>query len=217
MNNTELTLMEIYDKLFNYYGPQNWWPGDTDFEIMLGAILTQNTSWENVEKAILNLKPYLDPYSISKMDENILSVLIKPSGFFNVKTKRIKNFLGWYEQKGFSVNVLREMKTQDLRDELLSVNGIGRETADSIILYAVDKPIFVVDAYTKRLFERIGFEIPKDYDSIQELFHSSLETNTYLFNEYHALIVIHCKTFCKSIGRCENCFLNNCCNFYKNK
>lgn len=199
-----------------HYGAQNWWPGDSDFEIMIGAILTQNTSWENVEKAIMNLKPYLDPHIIDQMSENILSELIKPSGFFNVKTQRIKNFLTWYREKNFSIDALKPMSIIELREELLNINGIGRETADSIILYAVEKPIFVIDAYTKRLFSRLGFNIPKSYDSIQSLFHETLDLNTYLFNEYHALIVIHCKTYCKSKPKCSTCIFSNICNYHNN-
>lgn len=214
MNDSILRIKDVHDKLFSYYGPQDWWPGDSDFEIMLGAILTQNTSWENVEKAINNLKPYLDPHTISLMDDVILAELIRPSGFFNVKTKRIKNFLSWYEEKDFSIESLKSMETHSLRQELLSINGIGRETADSIILYVVEKPIFVIDAYTKRLFSRLGFDLPSDYDSIQSLFHNSLDFDTYIFNEYHALIVKHCKIYCKSKPKCTNCLLKDFCNFY---
>ncbi len=151
MNNK---IQHIYSLLYNHYGAQNWWPGDTPFEIMLGAILTQNTSWANVEKAIINLKPYMDPKTIYEMDTDKLSSLIKPSGFFNIKAKRITNFLKWFYSKDFSLKKLKDMDTQQLRRELLSINGIGRETADSIILYAVEKPIFVIDAYTRRFFTR---------------------------------------------------------------
>lgn len=214
MSNSILDIKEIYNKLHSYYGPQNWWPGDTDFEIMLGAILTQNTSWENVEKAITNLKPYLDPYTIYEMEDKYLSELIRPSGFFNIKTNRIKNFLSWYKRKNFSIDNLRSMDTEMLRDELLNIKGIGRETADSIILYAVGKTIFVIDAYTKRLLSRLGFSLPKEYDFIQGMFHRSLDFDTYIFNEYHALIVIHGKTYCKSKPKCNDCFFNSFCNYY---
>ncbi|MFU0799512.1 MAG: endonuclease III domain-containing protein [Xylanivirga thermophila] len=205
---------QIYHQLLNYYGPQSWWPGDTPFEIMLGAILTQNTSWQNVERAIDNLRPYLEPEKIYDMQDAQLSKLIKPSGFYNVKTKRIKNFLEWFKHKNFSIEELKKMDVQRLRQELLLINGIGRETADSIILYAIEKPIFVIDAYTRRMFNRFGLSLPKEYDLIQDLFQKNINKDVYVFNEYHALIVKHSKDFCRAKPLCDECFLNSICNFY---
>jgi len=201
------SLREVYDKLYAFYGPQHWWPADTPFEVMMGAILTQNTAWENVMKALENLRPYLDPQTLAEMDPDKLKILIQPSGFFNVKAKRIKNFLVWFEKKGYSIQALKAMEGNVLRKELLAINGIGRETADSILLYALEKPFFVIDAYTKRLFHRLGFNLPKDYDEIQRLFEANLERDVALYNEYHGLIVQHSKEVCRKKPLCTQCFL----------
>lgn len=227
-------IKEIYQELYAFYGPQKWWPADTRFEMVVGAILTQNTAWENVEKAILNLKPYLKPEIIFNMDDNKLAELIRPSGYYNIKTKRIKYFLHWFKDKEFSFKNLMVMNTENLRNELLKINGIGRETADSIILYALDKPVFVIDAYTRRfagrasLFEDTGpvrFENTSsarfvgnlDYDQLQRLFESNLERDAALFNEYHALIVRHSKNLCAKKPDCSRCFLNLICKFNTTK
>jgi len=205
------TLKEIYELLYKHYGPQRWWPADTPFEIIIGAILTQNTAWENVEKAIANLKPYLKPQTIFKMEERILRELIRPSGFFNMKAKKIKNFLLWFKEKNFSIENLKKMDVLTLRSELLKINGIGKETADSIILYALEKPVFVIDAYTKRMFKRMGIIKSDSYDTIQRIFENSLKKELQLYNEYHALIVRHSKNFCRKIPLCDKCFLKNKC------
>ena len=186
-------LADIYKELYSHFGAQNWWPGDTRFEVMAGAILTQNAAWTNVEKAILNLKKakVLTPEKLHRLNTKKLGVLIKPSGFFNVKAKRLKNFLN-YMHSGYGGSIKKMMKKSltALRHELLNVNGIGKETADSILLYALDKPIFVVDAYTKRLLIRRGI-IDKGYGyyEIKELFESNLKKDLEVFQEFHALIV----------------------------
>lgn len=205
------TLREIYEKLYGFYGPQNWWPADTPFEVMMGAILTQNTAWENVMKALENLQPYLDPQTLAEMDPEKLKILIRPSGFYNIKTKRIRNFLTWFGEKGYSIQALKAMEGGVLREELLGINGIGHETADSILLYALEKPFFVIDAYTRRLFHRLGFVLPKDYDEIQRVFEASLESNIDLYNEYHGLIVQHSKEVCRKKPLCTQCFLVSEC------
>ncbi|HHW69737.1 MAG TPA: endonuclease, partial [Clostridiales bacterium] len=132
---------DIYIKLLDYYGPQSWWPADSPFEVMLGAILTQNTNWNNVEKALDNLKPYMQPQIIYAMDMDKLKVLIKPSGFYNIKAERIKNFLEWFKGYNFSLERLKQIDMYTLRRELLTISGIGKETADSILLYALNMPI----------------------------------------------------------------------------
>ena len=169
---TENILLKIYNSLYNYFGPLNWWPGDTPFEIMVGAILTQNTSWSNVEKAINNLKKenLLEPRKLYRINQEELSQLIKPSGYYNIKARRLKNFVNIFVN-GFEGSAEKMFSGDDreLRKKLLNVNGIGPETADSILLYGGKKPFFVVDAYTKRIFSRHKL-ISKDstYYQIQE-------------------------------------------------
>jgi endonuclease III related protein len=203
-------LHELYHKLYHAFGPQNWWPGDTPFEVAVGAILTQNTNWGNVEKAIFNLKKQglLSAKTIHEMPPDDLALLIKPAGYFNIKAKRLKSFIDFL-MNDFHGSMKR-MKTVDmhsLRDKLLNVNGIGPETADSILLYALEKPVFVIDAYTKRVLSRHDIiEHDRSYEDFQELFHSSLQTDVQLFNEYHALFVKVGKTFCKrKAPLCNEC------------
>ena len=204
------TLQLVYEKLYKAFGSQNWWPGETPFEIMMGAILTQNAAWTNAEKAIKNLKHgnVLSIQKLSSMKKEKLSRLIRPSGFYNVKAKRLKNFL-YYLSSSYSNNI-KKMKKKDLkvlREELLRVDGIGKETADSILLYALEKPVFVIDAYTKRILVRHGI-VGDDvgYDQMQRLFMDSLPHKRKLFNEYHALIVETGKNFCKATKPlCRRC------------
>ncbi|MFA5554846.1 MAG: endonuclease III domain-containing protein [Phycisphaerae bacterium] len=202
-------LLEIYDLAFEYFGPQHWWPGETQFEIIVGAILTQNTSWSNVEKAIISIKKAdsLNPQALYELDINRLAELIRPAGYFNIKAKRLKSFLNWFFEKydGLLEN-LEQLETFRLREELLAVKGIGPETADSILLYAFDRPVFVVDAYTARIAARHGLiEPPFDYHQLQDVFASNLEPDVKLFNEYHALLVQIGKNFCKPKAKCSGC------------
>ena len=202
-------LNEIYRLLYDEFGPQNWWPGETRFEIITGAILTQNTNWTNVVKAIANLKSAdcLTPEKIHNLKTAELATLIRPAGYFNVKTKRLKNFLNWlFENYNGYLSDLESIDTDRLRTELLSIKGIGRETADSILLYAFDRPIFVIDAYTARVVFRHHLLTPDaDYQQLPELFESSLPEDTQLFNEYHALLVRVGKEFCKPKAKCSGC------------
>jgi len=200
-------LLKIYNSLYNYFGPLNWWPGDTPFEIMVGAILTQNTSWSNVEKAIDNLKKedLLEPRKLYHINQEELTQLIKPSGYYNIKAKRLKNFVNIFVNDfESSAEKMFSGDSKGLRKKLLKVNGIGPETADSILLYAGEKPFFVVDAYTKRIFYRHKL-ISKDstYYQIQEFFSKNLDRDVKLFNEFHAQIVMLGKTICTS--RNPNC------------
>lgn len=202
-------LISIYKKLYKSIGPQHWWPGDTPFEVAVGAILTQNTNWGNVEKAINNLKKekVLNAKAIHEMPVKRLASLIRPAGYFNVKAKRLKSFISFLmnDYHG-STQRLKKVEFNALRQKLLSVNGIGPETADSILLYALDKPIFVIDAYTKRVLSRhkiLGYDEP--YEKYQDTFHSALKKDLRLFNEYHALFVRLGKTFCKTKPVCEEC------------
>lgn len=211
------TILEIYNTLFNHFGKQFWWPAETPFEVMVGAILTQNTSWKNVEKTIklLKEKNLLDPQvMILKRDEE-LAMLIKSSGFYNIKAKRLKNFLSFFECYNFDIERLRA--DNFLREKLLGIKGIGKETADSILLYALDIPSFVVDAYTKRIFYRLGFLNATNisYDNVQQLFHNSLPKDIDIFKEFHALIVELAKNYCKKNPSCARCPLSKRCVFFK--
>lgn len=207
-------LLEIYEKLWSYFGPQGWWPAETPFEVCVGAILTQNTNWKNVEKAIRNLKEkgLLTPEALYNLSLEELAQLIKPCGFYNLKAKRIRNFLAFL-MNTYQGNLkkMQEEPLEELRVKLLSIKGLGKETVDSILLYALEKPIFVVDAYTYRILNRHGIVAEvSSYDEIQEIFHNSLPKDIELFKEYHALIVECGKNFCKpNKTYCDKCPLNS--------
>lgn len=198
---TKRKLSRIYQKLYKSFGKQYWWPARTKLEVMIGAMLTQNTSWPNVEKAISNLrkKKLLSFKKLSNLKTDKLAALIKPAGYFNIKARRLKNLLEFIDKnyKG-NMTFMQRINTYALREELLNVNGVGQETADSILLYAFNKPIFVIDAYTKRIFSRLN-KMPQDipYQDAQNLFMKNLSKDSYLFNEYHALIVKLAKDYCK--------------------
>ncbi len=202
-------LLSIYDRLYSHFGPQHWWPGETPFEVAVGAILTQNTNWGNVEKAILNLKKEgkLNAPALYKLPQEKLSLLIRPAGYFNIKAKRLKHFVSFLmEYYGGRISNMRREDTETIRGRLLGVNGIGPETADSIILYALEKPVFVIDAYTKRILSRHNImDHDKIYDSFQRLFHSTLRRDVHLFNEYHALFVMAAKEYCRTKPLCSMC------------
>lgn len=205
-------LNEIYQRLSRNFGPQHWWPGDGVFEIMVGAILTQNTNWSNVEKAIKNLRTagLMNPEKLHQLDVRKLAQLIKPAGYFNIKAKRLKNFIRWLmETHQGNLERMSQRNLSDLREELLGVSGIGPETADSILLYALNKPTFVVDVYTYRILLRHNL-IPEEstYDEIKSLFEDNLPSDVKLFNEYHALLVRLGKEYCKkSNPLCDECLL----------
>ncbi len=203
-------LKEFYKALFKAFGPQGWWPGETPFEVIVGAILTQNTSWSNVEKAIRNLKKeqLLTPRRLHALGLKELAGHIRSAGYFNIKAKRLKNFLDrLFDNYNGNLNNLLKKNAGELRKELLSINGIGPETADSIVLYAAEYPEFVVDAYTKRIFSRHNL-IRHDagYEEVKSLFMDNLKPDAVTFNEYHALIVRTGKHFCKNKKPlCEEC------------
>jgi endonuclease-3 related protein len=202
-------LEEIYQCLLEHFGPQHWWPGETPLEIMVGAVLTQNTNWENVEKAIANLKAadLLDLQRLAATPTAILAELIRPSGYYNLKAVRLHNLLRTITAEHGSLDSFFAANLATLREQLLAVKGIGPETADSILLYAGGFPTFVIDAYTHRLLLRHGLVWEDtDYYEMQELFLASLPEDVALFNEYHALIVKVGKEFCrKSKPRCAEC------------
>lgn len=195
-------LKDYYLRLFENFGPQGWWPGRTRFEVIVGAILTQNTSWTNVEKAIGNLRRagLLTPAKLHAARTPRVAALIRSAGYFNIKAERLRNFTSFlFKDHGGSLDKLFKADSSMLRAELLAINGIGPETADSIMLYAAGRPEFVIDAYTKRIFSRHGLTDPDaGYDELKSLFMESLPKDAALFNEYHALIVRTAKDYCKT-------------------
>jgi endonuclease-3 related protein len=202
-------LMTVYHKLYKAYGPRHWWPGETPFEVMVGAILTQNTSWGNVEKAIRRLKAkgVLNPQGIHRLKRSRLASLIRSSGYYRIKAVRLKSFMDFlFAEYDGDLRRMKRERVVALRKELLGVKGIGPETADSILLYALKKPIFVIDGYTKRVLSRHGVISEKaSYEEVQRLFMDHLPHDEKLFNEYHALFVHLGKTLCRKIPRCEIC------------
>lgn len=212
-------LEDVYRRLLARYGPQHWWPGEGPFEVAVGAILTQSAAWANVEKAIANLKAAgaLAPAALHSMEEKEIAELIRPSGYFNAKARKLKAFVEMlYAQTGGDLAPLLGLPAEELRALLLSTHGIGPETADSIVLYAAGRPTFVIDAYTRRIFGRIGLQPAADtYESWRRLFMEALPADAGLFNEYHALIVGHGKAVCRKAPRCGECPLSALCEFGK--
>lgn len=203
------TIPKIYSRLLTAHGPQHWWPGETPFEIMVGAVLTQNTAWVNVERAIANLKraDALSPEAIAGAHPRRLATWLKPSGYFNVKAKRLRAFCRWLIAQG-GIERLARLPTDELRRALLAVHGIGPETADDMLLYAFERPVFVIDAYTRRVFRRLGVVGgTEDYESLRSLFEQALGPDVPVYNEYHGLIVRHGKDVCRTVPRCGDCCL----------
>jgi len=202
-------LLEIYEILADHYGPRGWWPAASPFEVVVGAILTQNTAWRNVEKAIANLKLLgpLTPEALVRLPEETLSDAIRPSGYYRRKTTRLKNFLDLLSN-GFQCRLdsLFDLPTEALREELLAVSGIGPETADSILLYAAARPVFVIDAYTIRILSRHQL-LPEEtsYAEAQQWITDHLPEDVQLFNEFHALLVAVGKDFCRPRPKCPGC------------
>jgi endonuclease-3 related protein len=200
----------MYRRMLKALGPQGWWPGDTPFEVAVGAVLTQNTNWGNVERAIANLKRTraLSVRRIHALPHADLAELIRPAGYFNVKSRRLKNLVALLaEHHGGSMQRLARVPMDEARAALLGVNGVGPETADSIMLYALGHPVFVVDAYTRRIFPRHGLLTEAhSYDDFQQMFMRALKPDAGLYNEYHALIVMVGKTWCRPrTPRCAEC------------
>ncbi len=205
-----IDIRKVYKKIYAYFGKQYWWPAESAFEVIIGAILTQNTSWSNVEKAISNLKAakVLTPERLYRLRHKQLARALVPSGYYNLKAKRIKSFLEFFFKKyQGNLKKMSRIETMLLRQELLRVKGIGPETADSILLYALAKPVFVVDAYTKRIFSRHQlFKEDISYAQAQSIFMRALKKDVKVYNEYHALLVRLAKEFClKNNPRCKQC------------
>ncbi len=210
-------LLNIYHRLMARYGPQYWWPAQEPFEIMVGAILTQSAAWRNVEKAIANLKAAeaLSPEALRRLSLSEAAALIHPCGYYNAKALKLKSLASWLgKYYDDNLNKLFSGNTSQLHQQLLSVHGIGQETADSIILYAANKPVFVIDAYSRRIVNRIGLAPDSNsYIAYQALFMDNLPTDTGLFNEYHALLVCLAKDVCRNRPLCRRCCLNSICRF----
>lgn len=202
-------VVEIYHKLYQHYGSQHWWPADSPFEVIVGAVLTQNTAWQNVEKAIRNLKRenLLSATKLAKIPIEKLAKIIRPVGFYNIKAKRLKSVINFL-MNNYDGNI-RKLKRQNiriLRSQLLTIDGVGEETADSILLYALEKPTFVVDAYTKRIFSRHNFfKLDMPYSSVQKFFIDNLPKSVKIYNEFHALLVRLAKDYCRTTPNCLEC------------
>jgi endonuclease-3 related protein len=207
--------MQVFGVLHATYGSQDWWPGDSPFEVIVGAVLTQNTAWRNVAQAIDNLKRegLLEAEALLRAEPDVVKDLIRPAGCYNIKYDRLMNLLRFLDSHGMDLERVRHLPLPELREGLVGVKGVGPETADSILLYAFDRPMFVVDAYTRRLFCRLGhgWMETASYDEVQSDFMKELRPDTALCNEFHALIVVHCKGTCKKKPLCDGCCLLSLC------
>ncbi len=212
---TRAALLTVYRLLHHEYGPQHWWPAESILEMIVGAILTQSAAWTNVEKAIGNLKSggSLSLAALQAISHDELARLVHPSGYYNVKATKVKAFVDWLTREyAGDLDRLFALDTAALRRELLSVHGVGEETADSIILYAAHRPVFVIDAYTRRIVSRLGLAPSEDtYAGFQTLFMDNLPPDEAMFNEYHALLVQHGKSVCRKAPLCSRCRLREVC------
>lgn len=211
----EQKLGNVYRRLHDRYGPQHWWPADTPFEMMVSAILTQATAWKNVEKAIANLRDeqLLSPGALRRVNDSRLAEIIRPCGYYNAKAIKLKSLAGWLKEAcSDDIEGLFRLDMSVLRSNLISVHGIGEETADSIVLYAAHKPVFVIDDYTRRVIDRIGMQPQtRTYSGYQQLFMDNLPNETSMFQEYHALLVRLAKEVCRRKPRCRECCLKVIC------
>ena len=213
MRRRGVALRRIHDQLLALHGPQGWWPAETPFEVMVGAILTQNTAWTNVEQAIARLGEgaAIEPEAILALRRDRLARLIRPAGYYNVKAERLRSFCRWFVAQG-GFEALQRQDTASLRRGLLGVRGVGPETADDMLLYAFERPVFVIDAYTRRLFSRLGLITgEEDYETLRHWFEASLGPDVALYQEYHGLIVAHAKDPCRVRPGCEACGLRRRC------
>ncbi|WAA13174.1 endonuclease III domain-containing protein [Fervidibacillus halotolerans] len=209
--NKDNRYINLFEKLYDVYGPQKWWPADTPFEVVIGAILVQNTSWKNVERSIKRLKPYLShPKKLAQLPEETLAQLIRSSGFYRVKAKRISAFLRWFQQYDYEFDRVKK-DGEKLRNELLEINGIGNETADVILLYVFHVPVFIADRYARTIFQRFGIHVPPTYEEFRKQVEFHFPKDAILLNEFHALLVTHGKTYCKKKPICEKCPIQNIC------
>lgn len=206
-------LMTLYRRLLDLYGEQSWWPADSPFEVAVGAVLTQNTNWVNVERAIDRLKAAgkLDCQTMLALEPDELAELIRPAGYYNLKAQRLRHLCRYLQQAG-GLAALGTMPLEQARSGLLAVKGVGPETADDILLFALDRPVFVIDAYTRRLLQRHGLARGDEpYETLRRGFERALPPDPGLFKEYHALIVEHAKRACRKRALCDQCGLSGTC------
>lgn len=206
-------ITDVYRRLLCAYGPQGWWPAEHAFEMMVGAILIQHTAWSNAERALESIRDagLFDPRKLSTVPIQRLAQLVRPAGMFNVKAKRLHNFVRWYREQG-GYQRLNRLPTSQLRKRLLAVNGIGRETADDVLVYAFSRPVFVVDAYARRIFRRYGLiSGDESYEQIRNLVEGTMPVDPVQLGEFHALLVAHAKAACRARPQCENCCLRAAC------
>ncbi|CDU03782.1 conserved hypothetical protein [Vibrio coralliirubri] len=209
-NQSEL-ILDVFNTLEQHYGYFDWWQREDPYEIVLGAILVQNTNWKNAEKALINLGDKLDPRSVAEMDLDDLAQKIRSSGYYNQKAIKLKAVTEWFSKYQYDMSVVREQDKDQLRKELLEVKGIGGETADAILVYAIGKPSFVIDAYTRRIFTRNGLDVPKSYEKFRALMESVIPLDTKRYGYYHGLLVEHGQQFCNPKPKCHDCPLNATC------
>jgi len=203
--------IKVYETLYAHYGDLNWWPAETPYEVMVGAVLTQNTAWGNVEKAIANWHGRLSPERILAASHDELIDIIRPAGFFNQKAEYLKSVTEWFKGYSFDISHVQGVPLEKLRSQLLSVRGIGKETADSILLYAFGFPTFAVDAYTIRLCVRFPIHAGNNYDAIKAFFENSIPHEVEVYKNYHAMIIINGKDYCKKQPKCDECPLSGEC------
>jgi endonuclease-3 related protein len=206
---------EIYERLFARYGDLKWWPADSPYEVIVGAVLTQNTNWNNVKKALAAFEGRLSPEFVLNCGHEELGKIIHPAGFFNQKAKYLKEITAWFGKYDFNADLAKKRDMGELRRELLAVKGIGAETADSILLYALELPSFVIDAYTMRFCERFPLDFGslnyRNYNAAKAYFETNLPVDVKIFNNYHAMIVINGKNHCSKRPKCGGCPLENVC------
>ncbi|MDK9738869.1 endonuclease [Vibrio sp. D404a] len=204
-------IRDVFRGLEEHYGWFDWWPTSDPYQIMMGAILVQNTNWKNAEKALDNLGKTITPQQVASMDIDELAQAIRSSGYYNQKALKLKAMTQWFAQYDYEIDAVRSEELEKLRRELLAVRGIGGETADAILVYAIGKPSFVIDAYARRIFERVGLDVPKSYETFHDLMHRVLEPDTRRYGYYHGVLVEHGQQFCHPRPKCESCPLLSRC------
>lgn len=204
-------LEKIYRRLYSHYGDLQWWPAETPFEVIVGAILTQNTAWTNVEKALERFDGNLSPERISDLPIGKLQEIIRPAGFYRQKSQYLKAITAWFMSYDCDIGLIKNRPLSDIRSELLEVKGVGNETADSILLYACCLPTFVVDAYTMRFFQRYPIDAGSTYMEVKNFCEAELPRDAELYGHFHALIVHNCKEHCKKKMACAGCPLEEFC------
>ncbi|WP_299691709.1 endonuclease [uncultured Vibrio sp.] len=209
-NQSEL-ILDVFNTLEQHYGYFDWWQREDPYEIVLGAILVQNTNWKNAEKALTNLGDKCAPRSVADMGLDDLAQKIRSSGYYNQKAIKLKAVTKWFSKYQYDISVVREQDKDQLRKELLEVKGIGGETADAILVYAIGKPSFVIDAYARRIFTRNGLDVPKSYEKFRALMETVIPLDTKKYGYYHGLLVEHGQQLCNPKPKCQDCPLNATC------